>query len=466
MRAPRKLRILRSSRVAPIAALVFIVLVLLIFNLSSWRMFKLLQDSKEQDLTRRLRSTTQVVTHALGHPEPPDILQDLIDQPAENRTALLETYPEQPEYEELTNYISQLKIGSGLAQILVLSPTGTVITDSNYRFLTGDPLPFAIDSQFLAEALQTGHSRTPLYAWEGEHFLRDYQVMRAADGTPTGVVMCSISADYVESMNALRKAVLRLGLISSATLLLLGIWLYRLFRYVEKLERQTLQHVRVEAMGSLAGGLAHEIRNPLAIIRALTEEIQADQPDSPRTQQNAQDIITETQRLSDLVTHFLSLSHSPGAADRQSVDLAEETERVVQLMQKSAPDTLKFTLATPSAPVHVKGDDRALRQVLLNLLVNAREAIGANPGEIRVRLTTNRGQAELSITDNGTGIAPKDLSRIFEPFYTTRSNGTGLGLSICKSIIENLEGQLHVQSQTGHGTTATVVLPLGTGENA
>ncbi len=455
-----KLALPRSRRVPPLAAIAFIVAVLIVFNLSNWRMMRLMEQSKEDDLTRRLQSVSGVITNSITQPELPAVLLNLSQLPIEEQLARLDSYPDTPEYEALATRLSRLKNGSGLAQVLLLTPSGHVIVDSNYRFLTGEPLPFAIDSQYLQDAVSGLEATTPLYAWEGEHFQRDYQGIVDETGATVGVVMASISADYLEGMQRVRQQVLRLWMLSSIFLLLLGIWLYRMFQYVARLERRALQKVRVEAMGALAGGVAHEIRNPLAIIRALAEEVEADQPHQNRSTENARDIVAETQRLSDLVTHFLSLSRAPDVTEVHRVALNEEIERVVQLMRKSAPQNIQITSDLPQQTLYISGDDRALRQLLLNLLVNAREAIADKRGIVDISLRARRNVAELRIRDNGPGIAKKDLARVFEPFYTTRAHGTGLGLAISRGIAENLGGELHLESLPGKETTAIVTLPL------
>lgn len=442
------------------AALTFIVAVLVIFNGSNWRMMKLLEASKEEDLNRRVSSVTRVAAGSLSFPVFPDILYNLSGASAEEQAYQLDAFPDSIEYEALAQRVAGLKSGSGLAQILLLTTSGHVVADSNFRFLTGEPLPFAIDSQYLRSALQGRPATTPLYAWEGEHFQRDYQALVDDEGSTIGVVMGSVSADYLESLRQVRRQVLRLWVLSSVFLALLGFWLYRLFHYMARLERGALQKARVEAMGALAGGMAHELRNPLAIIRALAEEIEADQPAANRSSENSQDIVAETQRLSELVTHFLSLSHSPEASGGQVIDLNDEVEKVVQLVRKSALPETTFSTDLPPEHLHVSGEPRAIRQLLLNLLLNAGEALGGGVGTVEVTLRERRRIVELRIEDSGAGMSSKELGRAFEPFYTTKPTGTGLGLAISRGIAENLGGELKLESGRARGTVAVVTLPL------
>jgi len=454
----------RRGGIAPLAAIGFVLAVLVIFNGSNWRMMRLLENSKEDDLARRVRSVTRVAAHELTYPAPPSILDAISRAEADAEAEALDSFPDTDEYEALSQRLARIKGESGLAQVLLLTPRGSVVADSNYRFLTGEPLPFSIDQQFFERAREGHGAATPLYDWEGEHFQRDYEPVVDDSGTTIGVLMGSISADYLESLRHVHSQVIRLSLLSSVILLLLGFYLYQMFRYVARLERDALQRVRVKAMGALAAGMAHELRNPLAIIRALAEEIQADQiADSQtadsRTAENSADIIQETQRLSELASNFLSFSRPPDSANLQQVNLSAEISRVVQLMQKSASPNLNISFQKTQVPVYVNADPRALRQLFLNLLLNAREAVDANTGAINISFRERRNLVEVRVQDNGPGIPARTLSRVFEPFYTTHQNGTGLGLSISRGIAENLGGTLTLESSRA-GTVAIVALPL------
>jgi signal transduction histidine kinase len=113
----------------------------------------------------------------------------------------------------------------------------------------------------------------------------------------------------------------------------------------------------------------------------------------------------------------------------------------------------------PAAPVYVRADSRALRQVFLNLLLNARDALPGDGGEVRVTLRERRGSAEIHVIDTGCGIPAREIARVFEPFYSTKRMGTGLGLPITRSIVENLGGEMAITSNPGKGTDVCVILP-------
>jgi signal transduction histidine kinase len=454
----------RARRIPPLAALLFAGAVLLVFNLSNWQFFQYLKRSKEADLAKRLESVTVTAVQALKLQGAPPILRQVADLAADEQAQRLTDFADTPEYEELLRRMLRLQVKGGLSQLVLITTGGLVVADTGYLSSPGEPYMYTIDRQYVLQALQDGSSITPLYSpyKDRELFQRNYQRLNADDGHVLGILQGSISPDFLDELTNLRARVLRLWLTSSIILLGIGISLYRLFNYMVRLERSAMQGARVEAMGALAGGVAHELRNPLAIIRALSEEILAEQPPDSISAHNAQDIVSETQRLGEMVSHFLSLSRAPQKGEGATLDLNHELERVVQLLRKGAPETVRIDADLLATPVYVHADERALRQLLLNLLINAREALPPQGGRVLATMRMRRGQVELRISDNGVGIKKRDLARVFEPFYSTKQTGTGLGLAISRGIVDNMSGELSIQSTEAQGTEVLVVLPTVT----
>jgi signal transduction histidine kinase len=248
--------------------------------------------------------------------------------------------------------------------------------------------------------------------------------------------------------------------LSSILLIAIGYLVHRLFSFIVKAEARALRLAHMEAMASLAGGVAHELRNPLSIIRMMCEEILAEQHPDSRSARNARDIIGEVDRLNELVHQFLSLAKPPDLSNAQPVDLVAEVRRTAELLRKSSPKPFALELNLPAVPLHVQADERALRQVILNLLLNARDAVAENGGRISVTVAERRDMAEVRIADTGPGIAQRDLERVFDPFFTTKPTGSGLGLAISRSLVQNMGGEISLTSTLGKGTEVSVRLPL------
>ncbi len=224
----------------------------------------------------------------------------------------------------------------------------------------------------------------------------------------------------------------------------------------------TAQMSRAEhlaALGELAAGLAHEIRNPLAGVAGVIEIISRDLPVTSPARVVVQDVRLEIARIDRILTHLLQAVHShlPQARPSDLNTTVEHAVALVRLQVLSRSINIEV-LKDPNLP-NVEHDSDQIHQLLLNLLLNAVQAI-EGAGEIRVEVSLLEANAAIAVTDTGRGIAPEHLPNIFRPFYTTKGNGTGLGLSLTHRIAEEHHGRIDVASEVGKGTRFVVVLPL------
>jgi len=210
---------------------------------------------------------------------------------------------------------------------------------------------------------------------------------------------------------------------------------------------------KMAAIGEMAAGLAHEIKNPLASligsIQLLREDIRYD-ADHDRLMQI---VLREADRLSSLVTNFLLYARPP-AGKVEAMELEKIIIDTAELFEKDASNDGRITTTKNiQSGIWISMDPLHLRQILWNLLINAAEAIEGQ-GNIHIELTGNKNkQAYIKITDNGCGMSPDDINLIFDPFFTTKASGTGLGLSIVHRILEAYDALLDVESEINQGTT-------------
>ncbi len=223
-------------------------------------------------------------------------------------------------------------------------------------------------------------------------------------------------------------------------------------------EKQLRQAEKLSTLGEMAAVLAHEIRNPLGSIRGTAEILKDDyRPGDPK-HEFIEIQIKETERLNRVVEDFLRMARQQ-PVERHDCSLREELETIVTLVARDAEDrgiALQFE-AAPHEGI-VRGDGEKLRQAFLNIVINALQATPSG-GNVNILLNTFESGLEITFRDSGAGIAPDDLQRIFEPFYTTKPDGTGLGLAVTRKIIEAHGGTLVVESEPGNGTTVVVRLP-------
>ena len=229
---------------------------------------------------------------------------------------------------------------------------------------------------------------------------------------------------------------------------------------IERLHRTQMSRAEHFAtLGEMATGLAHEIRNPLAGIAGVIEIIGRDLPNTSPARDVVKDVRQEIARINHIVTDLLQTAR-PHPPNIGRSDLNVTIEHAVMLARQQAlAQGVEITLhKEPSLP-EVEHDSDQIHQVMLNLLLNALQAIDRK-GKVEVKLARRNASAVVEVIDNGRGIPPENLPNIFRPFYTTKGDGTGLGLSLARRIVEDHQGRIDVTSTVGKGTTFAVVLPL------
>lgn len=227
----------------------------------------------------------------------------------------------------------------------------------------------------------------------------------------------------------------------------------------KQLETKVRAADRLAAVGELSASIAHEIRNPLAAISGSVEVLSAELELNDENARLMELIVKESSRLNTILTDFLSYAR----IDRPTytkVELCHVIADVIKLLNHSygAAQNIDINFQSDESMVYVAGDEDLIKQLLLNLGVNACQAMEAKGGELTLRLVANpeRKAAELYVIDTGPGIPQDRLKKIFEPFYSTRKGGTGLGLAIVHRIANALKIEIACDSQVGEGTTFLV----------
>lgn len=234
-----------------------------------------------------------------------------------------------------------------------------------------------------------------------------------------------------------------------------------------RLHAQLLRADRLSALGTLAATVAHEINNPLSFVLSNLEVVEdrlREAPCSPELQTSLSQAREGVRRVATIVRDLRGISHPGKLARRTRVDVHDALDAAIRICEGEARDRAQIVRDYGRVP-RVHADEAQLGQVFLNLLVNAIQAIepgepGANTITIRTRRVSQA--VELEICDTGPGIDPRHVDRLFEPFVTTKEvgEGTGLGLYVCRSIVESMQGRIHLEPMTDRGTRATLVLPV------
>jgi two-component system, NtrC family, sensor histidine kinase PilS len=306
--------------------------------------------------------------------------------------------------------------------------SGSAILGAAWQDIAGDGIVLSeVRAVLGATTSRSVRRETIVYRPDGEAVpvLMTFSTLRSAAGDPLGIVAAC------EDLSTIRR-----------------------------MEARMQQADRLASLGRMSANIAHEIRNPLAsmtgAIEALTAKSGLGQDDRDRL---TQIVMSESDRLNSIISDFLAYAR-PRPLSLERIDVAGVLEEVLMLLEhRPLPPTVKVVRAF-EAPLSVHADPNALRQALWNLCLNAVDAM-PNGGELTVGATVLASTLHLSVADTGRGIAPADVSHIFEPFYSTKPEGSGLGLALVHRIVRDHDGDVEVRTDPRTGTIFTLTLPLG-----
>jgi two-component system sensor histidine kinase HydH len=238
------------------------------------------------------------------------------------------------------------------------------------------------------------------------------------------------------------------------------ILLFRDMTEVQDLRREVETSRRLASLGRLAAGIAHEIRNPLSSIKGFATYFKERYRDVPEDRSTADIMVQEVDRLNRVITELLEFARPMSMTKIPSSPHALVQHSLNTIRQQARQKGIEIQTRLPPDPMEIPMDPDKISQVLLNLYLNALEAM--EPGGILsvelARAHDGKG-IQIAVRDTGAGIGKEDLAHVFDPYFTTRPAGTGLGLAIVHKIVESHGGEIRVESEPGRGTTVTLSLP-------
>ena len=235
---------------------------------------------------------------------------------------------------------------------------------------------------------------------------------------------------------------------------------------MRELEAKLYNAEKAVVVGRLASAIAHEIRNPLNYINLTLDHLRATfAPTDPEKQDKfnslTKQLKLEVARINSRITEFLNYSR-PAKLDPKPIDLYEAVTDAMRIFEvQAAESNIDARVVRQGEVPPVIADAEVLRSALINLIINGFQSMDGSGGKLSVALSSvdDGHRARIEVTDSGRGIAPEDISKVFEPYYSTKETGTGLGLAIVKKAVEDHDGTISVKSKVGEGTTFTITLP-------
>ncbi len=329
-------------------------------------------------------------------------------------------------------------------------PIGLIALDDHHRIAACNHIAESVLQLSVPDVMgKNAAQMLPARLWEVVERLDelDYVIEEEIDCTITdgSVVPLEIGASILQDANGV----------------FLGyILLFKDLTEVRSLRRKIARSQRLATVGRLAAGVAHEIRNPLSSIKGFATYFKERYPDAPQDQKTANIMIAEVDRLNRVVGQLLDFA-GPVPVSLKSTSLKDLVDDSVRLIEQKAKEKqiTVTTLISTKIDKAVIDPDR-INQVLLNLYLNAIESMEPG-GELGVQLSADEGdhRIEIKISDTGRGIPGEHLSRIFDPYFTTKSTGTGLGLANAHNIMEAMGGKISIESCLGKGTTFCITIP-------
>jgi len=238
----------------------------------------------------------------------------------------------------------------------------------------------------------------------------------------------------------------------------------RAWRNARRLAARARGHDHLAELGRIAGGLAHEIKNPLSTInvnlRLLAEDLARHRDDEhQRWLRRLGGVQEETDRLRTILDDFLRYAGKYEMVFAPA-DLRRVVSELIDFFGPQAADAhVVIRSALPDGPVRCEVDEKLLKQALLNLMINAVQAMDKG-GELLMKVDGGADRATVEVIDTGPGIAPEEVPRIFEVYYSTKKRGTGLGLPTTRRVIREHGGSIRLESEPGKGTRFVICLPL------
>jgi two-component system, OmpR family, sensor kinase len=360
----------------------------------------------------------------------------------------------------LQSRCEQIRRENDLAEVTLCGSDGYVVLSATGRLARGELDVFwDVDRPAVEQARSGAAAASRLYRQGALVQKAAYAPVLDSQGEVVGVLTVEGSADFFDALANLRRGA---WLTSVAVLVFLGglgLLLARLHLSLEHSRDQLARQENLAAMGRLTAGIAHEIRNPLGIIRGAGQHLQRVLAERGVADEVAAFIPEEVDRLDRILTGYLAFG-ADAPVEPEDVDLAQLARRTARLLEselRAGGVTVRVAEPLPSA--RLRGDPRRLQQVLLNLLLNARDAMPGG-GEVVLALASEGGRHCLTVTDAGEGLEAGARERAFDPFWTTKEKGSGLGLAVSRRLAREHGGDLTLADRAdGRGCVARLELP-------
>ncbi len=438
---------MQSSPARIIVVSVIIVVVLAVFYASSWFFLNRLNRTLDEELESRLNAIAGLVARQVQTTVFPDLVSGVQSLTAKSYIDPL---------------IDNLPREVNVQNIFLIDRRLQTLKSNSDLFLPGEEIAYLRgDSLEMHRAWAGEVASSPLRTLTGNRFKAAYAPVRDSRGEIVCLVVVEASADFLNLLQPAQRQLVIGGIVGAGVVIVFVFFLYKTILDFLRTQENLRRSERLATMGQMAATVAHEIRNPLGIIKSTAYVLRQRYENAAAPDELFEFIPSEVRRLNHLVNDFLSLARDKQLNFSQS-DLVKTIEKAITMVRSDEQASgVAWNLSSTSPALIVRHDEEAITQVLLNLLLNAVQAL-AGKGHLQIalheKIDKGRKFAHIVVQDDGPGL-PDVAGKIFEPFFTTKTKGSGLGLAVCKQLVEKHGGKIFAESEKNKGTAMHVFLP-------
>jgi signal transduction histidine kinase len=425
-----------KRRLALIAA--FMVVFLIVLLAATVLLYRRAERHLDNEMGERLKSVASGLARAVEVALPDSLSQDVVG-------------------DELVSLLFDASLESDLSNVVVLTLEGITVVDLEGFFEPGEPNPFiALDFSAVTQARSGISAYTNLYQTGDVYMKSAYAPVKSAEGDVIGILGVEAGAGYFTELRELSRMIVFILGASVFAVAVLGLLFYRQSVALDRVQEAAIRRENLATMGRMVANIAHDIRNPLSIIKTSAHRLRKKYKEDDEVFSY---ITEEVDELNRVLTSYLDFagSHKPTIASHPAQRIIDRCMLVVEpevragridLMRK--PSEVEIVIAV---------DEKRAQQAVMNVLMNAVQAVDSG-GKIELKVERRPPYGVIAVSDDGRGIEEKDLDDVTKPFFTNRADGSGLGLSIVKTIIDEHGGQLEIKSRPGEGTLVELAFPL------
>lgn len=362
----------------------------------------------------------------------------------------------------LTGTLKRVEVDNSLSKIVVYHFDRTVLLDTSRILTTGETDPFlGLDLPAVEQALVGVPSYSDLQEVSGSFLKAGYAPIFDAYSDVGGFVGVVGSAEFFDTLTRLRRTLFLVGVVTVIFVLLASAAYLGYARRLAMARAALARSETLSAMGRMAAGIAHEIRNPLGIIKNTAQLLREDLADMDGdVDRELLDFIPEeVDRLNETLTGYLDFAKD-APPRMQDTDLSRVVSRTIKVMRPDFEHARVEVLDNLQdvGQLRAQVDPRRMQQVFMNLFLNSIQAM-PHGGRLQIELDGSSQELRACVRDTGVGVEATAAAHVFDPFVTTKDKGSGLGLSVVQKIVQDHGGTIQMESKPGEGAVVTMVLP-------